>query len=87
MDIHDVNISNNEFVSISTNNHSHEEQDYCSPLCVCSCCGQYFVTTPLPKWSTLLPLISQFEEKSVFFFYQNWKNDCHESIFRPPQIS
>jgi hypothetical protein len=80
----------NEFASISTDNHSNcpheEEQDFCSPFCVCSCCGQFFVATQLPKWGFQLPIIPKFEEKSRFFFSQNWQSDYLKSIFRPPQI-
>ena len=90
-DIHDMNSSvGSEFASISTDNHSNcpheEEQDFCSPFCVCSCCGQFFVATRLPKLSFHLPIIRNFKEKSCFLFSENWQSDYLKSIFRPPQV-
>lgn len=73
-------ISNNE-------NHSHdEENDLCSPFCICSCCGSQMasysqsivIDFPIPSKDikTLLP-----SYKSIF------TSNFYGSIWQPPQIA
>jgi hypothetical protein len=88
-DIHDMNTSaGSELANISTDNHSTcpHEQDFCSPFCVCSCCGQLFVLTQLPNFSPALPIIHNYKEKTCFLFSENWQSNYLKSIFRPPQV-
>lgn len=92
-DIHNLNTSvRDEYASIFTDNHSncpHEaEPDFCSPFCVCSCCGQLFVAIqlPIPEFRFQLRMIRNSKEKNDFLFAQYWQNHDLKSIFRPPQL-
>ena len=89
-DVHDLNILvGNEFASISKDNHSNcpqeEKQDFCSPFCGCSVCGQVIIATKLVKWIIQPPIIHNFYVESSFYYSKDWQSEYQKTIFKPPQ--
>ncbi|MET2995102.1 DUF6660 family protein [Flavobacterium columnare] len=76
--------------SITTNlqdkNHSHTDDDLCSPFCVCNCCGtqilvyQSIISYDFETFSIINTKNKESLYKSVF--YTNFYN----SIWQPPKI-
>lgn len=75
----------NPAISTSSDHENHEhENEYCSPFCLCSCCGlsmnkECVEITYLNSIARLPSSIPQYEEKAP--------RDIYFSIWQPPKIS
>lgn len=79
---------NQESQSLST---SHQESrnhkqhsDFCSPLCVCSCCGT--VVAQIEADSGIETYQEQTSTLKESIFKQNLPTDLYYSIWEPPKI-
>ena len=66
-----------------SDNHSHQNEDGCTPFCICQCCG-----TPI-----ILPALFNFNEKnevalsSISFHYSSlYFYDYSNGVWHPPTI-
>jgi uncharacterized protein DUF6660 len=65
---------------------NHAEKESCTPLCICSCCGQISIINPEAQKFTV-------EQTSIFQLKHSGYNglflpsQCLESIWQPPRLS
>ena len=76
-----------EYVSNETNHEHENHPDFCSPFCVCSCCGLVINVPKTYKWQFRQPIIKNFKEKTCFYYSHNWRSEYLKDVFRPPQFS
>lgn len=68
--------------SPTSENHNHS--DYCSPLCVCSCCGT--VIAQLEDEAVFDVQLSEINSTQILIFIQNLPADIYYPIWEPPKI-
>jgi hypothetical protein len=84
---HSHAVSENHTIISEHSEGQHEHcADFCTPFCTCACCGSVF---SLPK-TAIYSFISQyippfFEEKSLFFFSNQFISNYLANILQPPQ--
>ena len=68
------------------NDHSHSnDNDLCSPFCVCNCCGQQ--TLSFIEVQSFNFLVQFKEIKTSVSFYKSISfSNFHKSIWQPPQL-
>ena len=64
-----------------THDHSQDEDDHCSPLCFCTCCGMSY-TIPSFKMKTLQTIIESFH--SSYNYLYNYISLLPSSVWHPP---
>lgn len=91
MPCNDIGENHNDYY-LSQNEQPNNQNDnsesfyYCSPLCICSCCGIYvFVNSILPDESK--SKIIFFDNTLSSFTDQTFKSGYFGSIWQPPKIS
>lgn len=75
--------------SSSTLNHDHseDEDDVCSPFCVCSCCGSYtFLFTPYNIFH-IEKIAKANTPIFVSFYHSDFISSYYYSFWQPPKIS
>ncbi len=73
-------------VSVSDNHHdhSHNEEDGCTPFCVCACCGTIVVMPSIFQIGMRrIDLTSTYQFSYTF----DYSFDYNEGIWHPPAIS
>ncbi|HEY6142870.1 MAG TPA: DUF6660 family protein [Flavobacterium sp.] len=71
-------------ISSSTDKHSHNINDTCSPFCVCSCCGnQVFVDYTNYSFSSFKKII----DTKVPEYQSIFSSVYFGSIWQPPQLN
>ena len=81
---HNMNI-NKTSVSQTTSNTSGEEQDEaCSPFCICACCGQQ---AAFNMFSTSIKHTRAVAEKRIPLRNQNILSNYYGNIWQPPKLS
>ncbi len=66
-------------------NHSHKDNDLCSPFCICNCCGQVTLNYVAAINYDFPVKIEEIKSSNSFYtsaFYSNF----YGSIWQPPQI-
>ena len=86
----DVEASNftHNLSTIETNsdNHSHDqENDACSPFCICNCCGQSVLSYLPTVVFNFQTSIEEIETLNSFYKSISYSN-FYGSIWQPPQI-
>jgi hypothetical protein len=67
----------------STDGHDHsEEEDFCSPLCVCNCCRTNITITQLFSFVPEIKVKKEFVD-----FYRVQQSGPVYSIWQPPKIA
>ena len=68
-------------LAADTHDHHSEENDHCSPLCICSCCGSFVLLglklLPPRQQLTIIEEVPLLPDQSCEYFYLS----C---VFRPP---
>jgi len=69
----------------TTHDHSQDEDDYCTPFCVCLCCGTTFVI----EKEYLCPSTSYLIQKKLDIGYKKslYRFDFIHSVWHPPNFS
>ncbi|MDX2190448.1 MAG: DUF6660 family protein [Bacteroidota bacterium] len=77
---------NQEKLGLATDhsNHQHEE-DFCTPFCVCSCCGSIGFTISVPFFDIQ---ITRYEiSKTTIPYYSDLSSSYFYSFWQPPKLS
>ena len=72
-----------------TSNHDscpHEkETDFCSPFCICSCCGQTSLIVQ-DRISSHKVFVGSFKDAVAFDFEAHWPSEYLDRLFHPPKV-
>ncbi|SDK17063.1 DUF6660 family protein [Flavobacterium noncentrifugens] len=78
---------NSQSIALKKATHSHENQeDSCSPFCICSCCGVqifHFAQPVVYHFATVLPVI----KTQIPFYKTSFISGYFGSVWQPPQIA
>lgn len=66
--------------------HSHNENDLCSPFCVCNCCGAQFASFTTTIYFDI-PTITTAIETKESIYKPIFTSNYYGSIWQPPQIA
>ena len=87
-DIHAATSSIAEQIAISSDHEDcpHEnENDFCSPFCICSCCGQTSLISqernPIHK-----AIMVDSKDTEIYGTETNWASEYLDRLFHPPKI-
>jgi len=69
---------------MASHNHSEDEEDDCSPFCVCACCGSFYVDG---KTETSLPTPRHIPVTSKFHYATHYSFSYRSAIWQPPAFS
>jgi hypothetical protein len=71
-----------EATTATNTEHSSEEEDFCSPFCVCACCAQSAWTSHL-SYEIEIALINQ----QIFVYTLSNFSSQIQNIWQPPKLS
>ncbi len=67
--------------------HSHDkENDFCSPFCICNCCGAQILTY-FPSSLFEFPTVLEVIQTKKSFYKSTFASSFYGSIWQPPQIA
>jgi hypothetical protein len=67
-----------------TENHANaeeQEEDGCSPFCICTCCGVSFIS----QESVILAVVNNINSKSHFIYLPSFGKNFNPSFWQPPR--
>ncbi len=65
----------------TSHNHSEDENDNCSPFCVCACCGTSYIEN---KVKVIEPVTEQMDFLPIFHYSFHYFFSYHLTIWHPP---
>ena len=65
----------------TSHNHSEDENDDCSPFCVCACCGSTYMES---KVKTIEPTIEQIDFLFTFHYSFHYSFSYQSAVWHPP---
>lgn len=72
------------FIESGTHNHSNEEQDFCTPFCICSCCAAHIQL----NYTTDISLATlDHNTKLVTLYFERPLLNNAKAIWQPPKLS
>jgi hypothetical protein len=87
-DIHASSATAGETNSISAEHDDspHEnENDFCSPFCICSCCGQTSFMVQ-ERQSVHKTNLIETQELVLFMYETHWESEYLDRLFHPPKV-
>ena len=87
-DIHAAASTNigTKHVSSTHDSCPHEkETDFCSPFCVCNCCGQTSLMVQ-NRMAVSKVLIGSFKDALAFASEAHWPSEYLDRLFHPPKV-
>ena len=82
----EYNDSNSGITILEHEQKQDNHQEICSPLCICSCCGQQIVFQASNSFSIPVQPVSQ-AGKETTFYIQNFLSNFNGTIWKPPKVS
>jgi len=71
------------FVDTANHNHTSEEQDFCTPFCICSCCAAHVQLTSL--FNQEFSIFAHNTKQRFLYFERSVSNTSH-SVWQPPKV-
>jgi len=90
-DIHAYVVSGvNPTSAITTQDHNdcpHEkDSDFCSPFCICNCCGQVVMISTKQRISIPSPGFQNSDDSIGMMAESNWQSEYLDRLFHPPRV-
>lgn len=82
-----MHLSEEKISHIDMSDHHEHEDDFCSPFCLCNCCGSVMscFEVNLTKYIQA-PAEEYFVVQKIFAKEESFKSDYHGSIWQPPKV-
>lgn len=65
----------------------HQENEYCSPFCICSCCSFHAFQLQIPSFIIKTKGTFAINTKSVFPYSSHYSREISSKCWQPPKLS